>query len=234
MSQAMIFSLGVYHSTSVSSNHESAQHACCSRSQLTFALPPSVLAVVAGRSDNVGVQYSPSFEREGDSWRLKLMPIDPDGEVQLYLELVSQGRPADYSVDRWYRVRALHPTDASRSVWMPSSGFLGPHRFVQAFGFGIVSLLEATHVADFSHSGFVTLQAVVWKPTAEESAAAAKDPEHLQLLRETFSSTAREVIDRVIAQQGGEIGRAYVELRSWSDEELKQPLTDEAGRENFS
>lgn len=96
------------------------------------------------------------------------------------------------------------------------------------------SLLARWVVAEFVHNGHVTLQAVVWKPTAEETAAAANDPQYRQLVCQTFSTTAREVIDRLIARQGGSISRAYVQLKQWSPVELKQPLKDELGREIFT
>lgn len=180
------------------------------------------------------MQYSPEFDLAGDRWRLKLYPLKDDGDVGLHLQLVGKGNPADDFVQRNWRLRALHPTDASRSVWEPDAGFLGPDTFVEGQCWGFSGLIAAAEVADFLHNGWVTLQALVWQPTAEEMAAAHNDPGFLQLLRERFSETDEAVIQRVIAQLGGNISRAFVELWQWSPVELKQPLKDEADREIFT
>lgn len=173
---------------------------------------------------------SPIFEREGDSWQLRLTPFNESGNVGLFLGLVSKGRPGDYSVLRWYRVRVLHPTDAARSVWLPRVGFLGPFTFAELHAWGVHDILRAENYAEFLHNGWVTLQALVWQPTAAEIAAAAHDPRSLQLLYKSFSSTAKEVVDRVVAHQGGSISRAFVELLQWSPVERKQQLKNEVGR----
>lgn len=107
------------------------------------------------------MQYSPSFEREGDIWRLRLKPIDSDGDVWLHLELASKDRRAGYSVARCFRLRVLHPTDASLTrlaEWDP------PKQFTLRTAWGSCTMLIKNDVNKFLHKGFVTLQAVVWKP----------------------------------------------------------------------
>lgn len=188
----------------------------------------------AGRRDKLDEQLSLEFEREGDTWQLRLVPANADGSVSLFLRLTSEDKTADYSVIRNWRLRALHPADAAQSVWKPNLDYTGPMPFVAQQDWGIPRLLAAADVAGFLHNGHVTLQAVIWKPSADELAAAANDPLHLQLLHKTFGKTDEAVIQRVIAQQGGDIRRAFAELLRWSPTELKQPLKDEDGHEMFT
>lgn len=198
---------------------------------LCLCPPAASLSRLLGRRDKAGDQLSPEFEREGDTWRLRL--TFEDGRVGLYLQLISGDKPAEYSVECCFSFRVLHPTDAAHSVWKPDSGFRGPLPYARG-EWGVGCMLDAASLDAFMHNGHVTLQVLVWAPTAEESAAAANDPRYLQLLRNSFNVTPEAVIQRVIAQQGGNVGRAFAELLRWSPEELKQSTIDEQGREIFT
>lgn len=209
------------------------------RQLLTFALSLSCccLSVSAPvRLDKAGVQQSAEFEREGDSWQLKLYPAGGAGDVDLSLQLASEDRPADYLVERCYLLRVLHPTNADRSVWRPApvNGVRVPYPFFADTEWTHARLIEAADVDDFVHKGHLTLQAVVWQPTEEQIKAAANNRNYLHRLRSSFSDTPDDAYQLVVAQHGGDVTRAYVELKQWSPIELKQPLKDESGREIFT
>lgn len=159
MKRGVRFSHGVCHSRSVSVRTRARCRAIsgivvdCLCSALFF------LASSAGRHKNACKQQSAEFEREGNSWRLELSPKGPAGEVELYLRLVSQDKPADYSVERCFRLRVLHPTDESLNRTQESNG-----RFLSAAAWSVTPLLQAEDVSSFSHQGFVALQATVWSP----------------------------------------------------------------------
>ena len=97
--------------------------------------------MLLGRRLKAGSQYSSKFEREGDSWRLKLLPMAAcyPKAVSLYLELVLNGKGDNYRVERCFTLRALHPTDAAANEVMASSG----HQFSKTDGWGSARFLTS-------------------------------------------------------------------------------------------
>jgi len=147
-----------------------------------------VCCLTAGRREKAGRQLSHAFEREGDLWQLRLDPIAEDRNVGLYLKLLAEDKPADYSVERCFSLRVLHPTDADRSQWTPC---LQPDRFHrEPNSWGFDSFLSKAEVSSFSHKGMVTLQAVVWKPPIAAAAAPAAQPPHPTEVKEEPPSCA--------------------------------------------
>lgn len=180
------------------------------------------------RDSNTDDQLSAVFNRDGENWRLRLTPFDANGRVRLQLQLASQGKPVDYGVERCFSLRALHPTDPNRSIWSRSF----PARFEQSGGWS-ATRLKRDEIAAFSHNGSVTLQAVVWTPSADDVQAVAAEPNELRLCR-AFDSTPAGVIRRVMQRNNGDACKAFGELADWSPEELRQPLHDDAGRKIFT
>lgn len=112
------------------------------------------------------MQWSPVFDRDGDSWQLQLKPINAKGDVELYLKLVSKDRPADYRGDRCLRFTALHPLVAWASQSL-ESGESAP--FVpQGQVWGYDQSVKWEHVSNLLHNGWLTIQALVWKTEEEE------------------------------------------------------------------
>lgn len=129
--------------------------------------------LLLGRVKGCTWHLSSEFERDGESYQLGLIPYRG---ICLYLKLTSKGKPAGYSVDASCCIAALHPTDPKRTLPLTQSK---PARFT------LNSLVSIAHMGEhdvdgFLHNGFVTLQAVVWKPEAshekKEEAEEKKQP----------------------------------------------------------
>lgn len=172
---------------------------------------------------------SPEFERDGDRWRLRLV-VGRNGDVGLYLQLVSQNKPADYSVERCCRLRVLYPTDAERSQRQCAP----KHRFPPSLLFrvneewGVRRLLGADKVSDFLHKGWLTLQATVWIPPAGEATVA----DRVALLQRAFPPAPSAVIQLLLTHHS--VATSFAELLERSPQDLRQPIKDEAGRHIFT